>query len=135
MSAANPSAYTLYRDGATQAGWTRSSDTVAPNPGAVAYTRAALGRDEYYSSGSDYFDGALRDVRLYARALPGAEVAVLAGDAGDPPTPAIPTASPSASPSTSPTPAPTTPSPPAEEPGKEKAPPPAPAGGRKRRKR
>ena len=75
-TAATPSAYTLYRDGETQDGWSKSDNSVAPNPNAVTYRYAALGRDE--TTGTNYFDGALRDVRLYARALPEDEVAVLA---------------------------------------------------------
>ena len=37
---ASPSAYTLYRDGATQDGWTKS-DGGAPNPEDVTYSHAA----------------------------------------------------------------------------------------------
>ena len=78
-TAASPSTFTLYRDGATQSGWTKS-DGVAPNPTAMAYTYAALGRDDL-GTGASYFDGALRDVRLYARALGADEVATLAATA------------------------------------------------------
>ena len=42
----------------------------------ITYAKAAFGRDE--GQNLYYFTGALRDVRLYARALPGAELAALA---------------------------------------------------------
>ena len=59
-------------------GWTaRNATGVAPNPSSITYALAAFGRDdEGYNS--YYFTGALRDVRLYARALLGAELAALA---------------------------------------------------------
>jgi hypothetical protein len=87
---------TLYRDGETRAstsasclssswgcdkcdGWTCNYGG-APNPDVVDYTLAALGRYEFGTGTGDYyFDGALRDVRLYARALPSAEIADIAG--------------------------------------------------------
>jgi hypothetical protein len=75
----------LYRDGATQGNWTKD-DGVAPNPSTVPYTRAALGRYESSNNnGLYYFDGALRDVRLYARALGGDEIAAIAGSWTPPP--------------------------------------------------
>ena len=74
-TAADPSIFTLYRDAETQDGWTKS-DGRPPNPSAVAYTQAALGRSDF--SSDCYFDGALRDVRLYTHALAADEVAALA---------------------------------------------------------
>ena len=69
----------LYRDGATQGNWTQD-DGVAPNPSAVNYRCVALGRSNWASGTGYYFDGALRDVRLYARALGGDEIAAIAAD-------------------------------------------------------
>jgi hypothetical protein len=78
-TAGSPSTYTLYRDGATQGNWT-TSDDVAPNPSAVNYARAELGRYTNSGASAGYFDGALRDVRLYGRALDATEIAAIAAD-------------------------------------------------------
>ena len=68
---ASASGFTLYRNGETRAEWTTSDDIIAPNPNSATYPNAALGRNDY---GSNYFKGALRDVRLYDRALSESEV-------------------------------------------------------------
>jgi len=68
-------AWSLYRDGATQDDWqwnAAATGGVAANPTAVNYTYSALGRDD--SNSDNYFDGALRDARLYDRALSAAEI-------------------------------------------------------------
>ena len=66
-------ALTFFRDGETQAGW-QTSDGIAANPERVTYTRAALGRYEQAADELYYADVALRDVRLYNRALSAGEV-------------------------------------------------------------
>jgi hypothetical protein len=60
------------------------------NPAAITYKYAALGRHD--NDNNKYFTGALRGVRLYARALPGEELAAIH----------TPTAAPTASPTTPP---------------------------------
>ena len=71
-------AWSLYRDGATQDAtqWNAAATGgVTANPNSVNYTFAALGRDDAGTEGSDnYLDGALRDARLYDRALSAAEI-------------------------------------------------------------
>ena len=62
----------LWRDGLTRDEWTEDNG-VAVNPNSVVYKKAALGRYKY--GGDSYFKGAFRDVRIYARALPGSELA------------------------------------------------------------
>jgi len=67
-------ACSLYRDGATQPGW-KTTLPIAANPTSVVYTYAALGRNDWGSK--EYFDGALRDARLYDRALSAEQIADL----------------------------------------------------------
>jgi len=70
-------AWSLYRDGATQDDWqwnAPATGVVAVNPNSVNYTFAALGRDEEWHGSYNYLDGALRDARLYDRALSAAEI-------------------------------------------------------------
>jgi hypothetical protein len=76
-TASSAGVMTLWRDGVTRddGAWTKD-DGVAANPSSIVYYYADLGSQ----LGSGYFfTGALRDVRLYARALPGAELAAIAG--------------------------------------------------------
>ncbi len=74
-----------YRGGETRAEWTKN-DGAAPSPEAVTYKYASLGRYDG-SGGKYYFDGAMRDVRLYARALSKAEIQDVAGSWYPPPDP------------------------------------------------
>ena len=71
--------FTLFRDGVTRDGW-GTGGGAAVNPNRVEYKCASLGRSSACRGGSGYgyFDGALRDVRLYSRALVAGEVAALA---------------------------------------------------------
>ena len=105
-TAADPSTYRLYHNGTTQDNWSGTIDVnnnnlIAPNPNATTYTYAYLGQSWNNKGFDAFFDGALRDVRLYARALAAAEVGALAN-------PVSPSSSASVSPSQSPSASPTT---------------------------
>ena len=81
-------AWALYRDGATRDGWKLGSNTnagccsgccssngiAAPEMNPVKF--GSLGRRDY--TASRYFDGTLRDVRIYHRAISAEEVRTLA---------------------------------------------------------
>ena len=76
-------ALSLYRDGALQA---RGGGTRYVNENSVTYTRAALGRYEgpgVPAAGGYFFDGELRDARLYDRQLTNEQITEIY-DAGKP---------------------------------------------------
>ena len=70
--------WTLFRDGASRNEWTwdaTATNNVVLNSNSITYKYAALGRDNRWGDG--YFDGALRDVRIYDEALTADEIADL----------------------------------------------------------
>ena len=79
-TADTPSRYTLYLNNETKDEWKKTSHhTYRARTTSVNYTYAALGRCDVCSGGlgSNYFDGALRDVRMYAHALSKEEIEAL----------------------------------------------------------
>jgi len=66
-------AWTLYRDGATQDDWKTASGYGTADPNPAGYWYAALGRHATHNNGY-WLDGALRDARLYNRALSAEQV-------------------------------------------------------------
>jgi uncharacterized protein (DUF983 family) len=83
----------FWRNGTTHAEWTHSGG-VAANPSSVVYTYASMGGIYRggYEGGTSPLHGVLRDVRLYARVVPGAELATIATGVLPTPTTAAPSA-------------------------------------------